>query len=100
MGSKLSISKDANKGIEDIVHYIAFELGNPLAAEVFLDDVEKSYRIVVNNPKMYSLCSDVRLSNKGYRKIVIKNYFILFRANVKEKVVFMEDFSNERSDLD
>ncbi len=75
---KLITSKEACKDIDDIVHYIAIELVNPAAAAGFLKDVEKSYHTVINNPRMYSLCQDARLGRKGYRKIVIKNYLILF----------------------
>lgn len=56
MAYKLVISKEAHKDIDDIVHYIAIELANPTAGASFLDDVEKSYIEVVNNPRMYSLC--------------------------------------------
>lgn len=55
MDYKLVVSKEAHKDIDDIVHYIAIELVNPTAAANFLDDVERSYFEVVNNPRMYSL---------------------------------------------
>ena len=65
MAYKLIVSKEAHKDIDDIVHYIAVELVNPTAAASFLDDVEKSYYSVVNNPRMFSLCQDARLSREG-----------------------------------
>ncbi len=89
MAYKLVVSKEAHKDIDDIVHYIAVELVNPTAAASFLDDVEKSYFEVINNPHMYSLCQDARLSREGYRKIVLKNYLILYRIDDEEKVVFI-----------
>lgn len=89
MAYKLIVSKEAQKDIDDIVHYIAVELVNPAAAAGFLDDLEKSYHAVVNNPRMYSLCIDTRLSRDGYRKIVIKNYLILYRIDDEAKAVFV-----------
>lgn len=86
---KLIVSIEAHKDIDDIVHYIAVELVNPAAAAGFLDDVEKSYHDVVNNPHMYSLCSDDRLSRDGYRKIVIKNYLILYRIDDEAQAIFI-----------
>jgi len=89
MAYKLVVSKEAHKDIDDIVQYIAVELVNPTAAASFLDDIEKSYFAVINNPRMYSLCQDARLSREGYRKIIIKNYLILYRIDDEAKKVFI-----------
>ena len=89
MAYKLVVSKEAHKDIDNIVRYIAVELVSPAAAAGFLDDVERSYHAVVNNPYMYSLCHDARLSREGYRKIVIKNYIILYRIDGETKAVFI-----------
>jgi toxin ParE1/3/4 len=78
---KLVVSKEATEDIEDIVLYILSELNNPSAASAFLDDVEKSYQNIIKKPAMYGLCNDYKLRNGGYRKIVIKNYLILYRIN-------------------
>jgi toxin ParE1/3/4 len=86
---KLVVSKEADEDIEDIVLYIVSELNNPSAASAFLDDVEKSYNNIVEKPAMYSLCNDYRLRNGGYRKIVIKNYLILYRINEDDKMVIV-----------
>ena len=89
MAYKLVISKEAHKDIDDIVYYIAVEIANPTAAASFLDDVEKSYIEVLNNPRMYSLCQDARLSREGYRKIVIKNYLVLYRIDDEANKIFI-----------
>ncbi|EEG78795.1 type II toxin-antitoxin system RelE/ParE family toxin [Dethiobacter alkaliphilus] len=87
MTYNLIVSKEAHEDIDAIVHYIANELANPTAAVTLLNDVEKSYHAVVENPSMYSLCHDARLSSKGYRKIVVKNYLILYRVDDEAKTV-------------
>lgn len=89
MAYKLIVSKEVHKDIDDIIHYIAVELVNPVAAASFLNDMEKSYQAVVNNPRMYSLCNDNRLSKDGYRKIVIKNCLILYRIDDETQTVFI-----------
>ena len=86
---KLVVSKEAVEDIEDIVRYIISELKNPGAASAFLDDVEKSYNIIIEKPLMYSLCHDLKLRNGGYRKIVIKNYLILYRVNEENETVIV-----------
>ena len=89
MAYNLFVSKEAHEDIDDIVHYIAEELVNPTAAVAFLNDVEKCYHAVVQNPSMYSFCHDTRLSSKGYRKIVVKNYLILYRVDDEAKAVLI-----------
>jgi hypothetical protein len=37
---------------------------------------------------MYSFCNDARLKKEGYRKIIIKNYLILYRID-DEKRMFL-----------
>jgi plasmid stabilization system protein ParE len=88
MGFKLIVSKEAHMDIEGIVHYIAVMLGNPSAAAGFLDDVDRSYCAVIDNPYMYNFCNNVRLKKEGYRKIIIKNYLILYRID-DEKRMFL-----------
>jgi len=89
MGYKLIISSDAHDDINDITGYIAGELKSPQATAHFLDDVEASYRRIVDKPHIYSLCNDSRLLRMGYRKIVIKNYLILYRIDEDSTTVYV-----------
>lgn len=89
MAYKPIVSKEVHIDIDDIVNYIAVELSNPDTATSFLDDVDRSYHKVIDNPHMYSFCNDVRLKIDGYRKIVIKNYLILYRIDDEKKFVIV-----------
>ncbi|MBS4030255.1 MAG: type II toxin-antitoxin system RelE/ParE family toxin [Clostridiales bacterium] len=89
MAYNLIVSQEAHEDINEIVHYMTEKLVNPTAAVAFLNDVEKCYHAVVENPNMYSLCHDARLGSKGYRKIVVKNYLILYRVDDEAKAVFI-----------
>jgi len=89
MAYKLLVSKEALQDIDEIAVYIAHVLKNAQAAKGFLDDVERSYRTVTDNPLIYSLCADRRLQMEGYRKIPIKNYLIVYRVDEAEKTVFI-----------
>lgn len=55
---KLVVSELAHRDLDDIVSYIAIELGNPIAAANFLDEVEKCYSHLKNNPFIYERCHD------------------------------------------
>ena len=89
MGYKLIVSKDAHGDVDEIAGYIARELENPQAASSFLDDVEKSYRSLMENPRLFALCQDSSLQRKGYRKIVIKNDLVLYRIDENKKSVYV-----------
>ena len=81
MAYKLIVSKETHSDIDGIVTYIIQVLKSPQAANSFLDDVERSYRSITDNPYMYSLCRDIRLQRKGYRKIPIKNFLVIYRVD-------------------
>ncbi|HBT96324.1 MAG TPA: type II toxin-antitoxin system RelE/ParE family toxin [Desulfobulbaceae bacterium] len=89
MGYKLIVSRDAHEDLAGIIGYITNELANREAAASFLDEVEERYNRVINNPHIYALCNDARLERMGYRKIVIKNYLILYRIDVENKTVYI-----------
>jgi len=89
MAYSLIVSQEAHRDVDDIITYIAEKLKNAQAAVSFLDDVENSYRRIVDNPHMYALCDDIRLHEKGYRKVVIKHYLVLYRVNEVEKTAYV-----------
>lgn len=89
MSYKLIVSKDAYEDLAGIVGYIANELHNRKAAAGFLDEVEERYKRVADNPHIYALCHDARLERMGYRKIVIKNYLVLYRVDEKQKTLYI-----------
>jgi len=89
MTYKLIISREVHDDIDAIVGYMVSELNSPAAAKGFLDDVDEGFRYMESNPFIYSLCPDARLAVKGIRKVVIKNYLILFRVDEKTSSVFV-----------
>ena len=84
---KLAISEFAHQDLNNIVDYIAIQLVNPTAAGDFLDEVDKCYGYLKNNPMMYSKCQDRRLEKESYRKAVIKNYVLVYKVDDKSKTV-------------
>ena len=81
---KLIISKEAHKDTDDIVNYIAIELDNITAAISFVDDVESSYKSVVNNPRMYAICDDEK-------KNLSKRCLVATLANTHTKNLYLSD---------
>ena len=84
---KLNVSELAHKDLDKIVSYIAVQLANPSAASDFLDDLDKCYGYLKSNPMMYAKCQDKRLEIEGYRKVIIKNYVLVYKVNEDSKTV-------------
>ncbi len=84
---KLVISKLAHQDLESIVSYIAIQLVNPKAAGDFLDEVDKCYSYLKSKPWMYAKCQDKRLEKEGYRKVIIKNYVLVYKIDEESKTV-------------
>ncbi len=86
---KLEITELAQDDLESIVEYIAVQLGSPIAAGDFLNEVEKCYSFLHKSPLIYAKCIDARLEKEGYRKALVKNYILFFKVLEKEKKVIV-----------
>ena len=84
---KLYVSELAHQDLDKIVLYIVVQLANPIGARDFLNEVDKYYGFLKDNPWMYSKCQDKRLAKKGYRKVVIKNYIIVYKIDEESDIV-------------
>lgn len=90
---KLKISELAHQDLDKIVSYIAVQLANPKAAGDFLDEVDKCYGYLKSSPMMYTKCQDKRLEKEGYRRVLIKNYVLVYKINEASKTVNILRFS-------
>lgn len=89
MSYKLFITQDAYKDIDEIISYIVNVLKNPIAADNFLSEIEDNFNAVADNPEMYAYCTDKKLRNDGYRKFMVKNYIVFYRADKEENIVYI-----------
>ena len=92
MQYKLVITGTAEQDLEDIAGYIANDLSSPKAAVTFLNDVENCYDNISLNPHMYPLCENERLKRQEYRKALIKNYIMFYRADDKTRTIYVMRF--------
>lgn len=98
MSYKLVVTKPAENDLADILQYISKDLSAPKAASDFLDEVLKFYDNISENPLMYALCDNDRLKNKKYRKAIIKNYIMFYRADEENNTVYIMRFIYGRRD--
>lgn len=89
MSYNLFVTQNADDELAGIVDYIANHLDNPKAAGDFLDRVEVCYERLTENPKIYQLCDYQDFKEKGYRKVIINNYVLLFRIDEDTDTVYI-----------
>lgn len=92
MDCKLIVSELANSDLDGILEYIINDLKSPIAAVNLLDEIEKCYHHLKKNPLMYEKCTDVRLEKDDYRKVVIKNYILIYRFEEEKDTVKVARF--------
>lgn len=87
MDYKVNITEAAAEDLRGILWYISDSLANPAAAMALADEVEACYARLREVPMMYELCRDERLREKGYRKVVIKNYILVYHPDPEAQTV-------------
>ena len=88
MAYKLVITEHADELLDSALRYLVYQLKNEQAAIHLLDEVEKIYNRLEENPMQFPLSQDVYLASRGYHEAIVgsMNYTILFRV---EKNVVM-----------
>ncbi|MCL2343558.1 MAG: type II toxin-antitoxin system RelE/ParE family toxin [Firmicutes bacterium] len=87
MEFELNIADSAHEDLDEIVTYIAEVLYAPEAAIHFAEAVEKCYDRLRMYPLMYPIADIPELAEKGYRRVPVKNYLILYKVNEFAKLV-------------
>ena len=92
MGYNLIITERCNELIDDRIMYIIDKLKNPIAAQHLIDEIEKIYVRLENNPFQFNPSKDPGLRNRGYSEALVcaMEYRIVFRT--EEKNVYLVGF--------
>lgn len=100
MTYKINISEAAERDLNAIFEYIAVRLQNKEATIDFAKEVEKKYILLSEHPLMFPLSRDVRLKRKGYRKVSVKNYVMVYRVEPNKPEVFIARFFYGKRDFE
>ena len=87
---RVDVSDPAENDLLEIVRHIASQLDAPIKALNMLELLEEEMADLSDLPQRYPLVADERLSQMGYRKLVVKNCVVLFSIDEKNKVVEIE----------
>lgn len=71
----------------ELVRYISSELKNPMAANALADELFKAIESTKAFPYANPVLVPIRPLKFEYRKLVVKNYLILYRVDESEKVI-------------
>lgn len=87
---RVDLSEPAEKDLIDIVKYIASQLSSPMSAYHMMEIFEEAMASLSDTPQRCPLITEERLSQLGYRKLIVKNYIVFFSVDEKNKVVDVE----------
>ena len=83
----LQFTKAASEDFDEIYEYISNILNAPNSAKKLMAEMEEKVLNLCDFPKMYPYSEDLYLKQKGYRKLVVENYVILYLVSDEDKQV-------------
>lgn len=84
---KVYVSEPAENNLCDIVRYISVQLLAPTTALKMMDIIEEAIMDLAVMPQKFHFVVDERLATLGYRKLLVKNYIVLFTIYDKLKAL-------------
>lgn len=87
MAYNLLITEHADEQLDHVLHYLIDRLKNEQAARHLIDEMNRIYDRLEENPFQFPLSKDIHLANKGYHEAVVSqmNYIVIF--GIKRDVV-------------
>ena len=85
---KLIFAPEFVKDINEAFEYISRSLDSPDAAKELMQEIDDSIMRLKDMPYMYPECGQP-LKTLGYRKLVVKNYVIIYEIGKQEKCVYL-----------
>ncbi len=81
MGYKVKLSQEADADLDEILTYLIETLCAPKAAQRFFSAISKQLGLLCDNPHMYPVHHDERLSMQGLRFIAIGKYLLFYTVD-------------------
>ena len=95
---RVNVSEPTENDLRDIVRYIASQLSAPVSALHMMELFEEAMAGLSDMPQRCPYVADERLSQMGYRKLLVKNHVVFFSIDEKSKVVDIERILYGRRD--
>ena len=83
MAYKLIITEHAVELLDKLVYHLLYHLRNEQAAKHLLDEIDRIYDRLEDNPYQFPESRDTYLKKKGYREAIVTqmNYTVIFSRN-------------------
>lgn len=103
MAYNLSVTEHADELLDHILYYLLYQLKSEQAARHLLDEIERIYNRLEENPLQFPLSGDTYLAKRGYHEAVTErmNYVIVFKVktNVVNIVGIFHQLENYRKKI-
>lgn len=96
MTYKLKFTAHAKRDLEKIFEYISYSLYSPSAAANIMREIDESITALKTFPNSAPLCDDEYLMKKGFRKLAVRNYIVLYKFDDANSTVFIHRVVNGR----
>ena len=93
------VTPQAEEQIRDIAYYIAVDIQEPGAAEVFVDELQETFQTISSNPERQFLVEDEPWHSEGIRKIKVRNYMVYFWIDIENASVKIIGVCYSKRDL-
>ena len=100
MGYKVLRTESAERDLDEIISYLVEKLCNPPAAVELLSAIDATYTRLEETPFLYVLCQHKLLSRRGYSKVFIRGYLLIYRVDEEQDVVYIERFFSDMEDFE
>ncbi|MFO7730003.1 MAG: type II toxin-antitoxin system RelE/ParE family toxin [Spirochaetia bacterium] len=77
----------ARQDMVDITGYISRNLANPQAAMVLAEELVKAISKLAKFPYTHAVYFPIRPLQHEYRKLIVRNYLVLYRVDEEAKTV-------------
>lgn len=89
MTYKLFVTDRAEELLAAIIAYHVCKLKNKEAARELLGEIDRRYTQIIDHPQMFQLSEDNFLKRRGYHRVAVRNYLLLYLVNEKKKEVYI-----------
>lgn len=87
---KIKFSPASRQDMRDIVRYINDKLKEPRIAKKYENLFKDEIRKLTDFPERFVAINEEKITYKGIRKLIVKNYIVFYRVNAEKTLVTIE----------
>lgn len=92
MEYNIILSDSANHDLNSIFDYISNKIHDDAAAGCYADHMEKVFKTLANQHKIFPLSENLTLRKREYRPCIIDDFSMLYRVDDLRQEIFISRF--------